>query len=68
MGGFAFLGEGEIKQRPALIRLSFEAQSESKQAQWLWQQSAHFLDDDSDNYQVVRGISLMPIESQCLAK
>ncbi|MCW3172085.1 hypothetical protein [Shewanella subflava] len=68
VGGFAFLGEGEIKQRPALIRLSFEALSVGKQAQWLWQQSAHFLDDDSDNYQVVRGISLMPIESQCLAK
>jgi len=61
-GGFAFLGAGEIKQRPALIRLSFDAQSVDAQTQWLWQQSAHFLDDDSDHYQVVRGISLMPEE------
>lgn len=57
---FTFLGEGEIKQRPALIRLSFSATSVGAQTQWLWQQSAHFLDDDSDNYQVVRGVSLIP--------
>jgi hypothetical protein len=59
--GFTFLGKGEIKQRPALIRLSFDAQQANGKTHWLWQQSAHFLDDDSDSYQVVRGVSLMPI-------
>lgn len=57
-GSFTLLGKGEIKQRPALIRLSFDA---NNQGHWLWQQSAHFLDDDSDAYTVVRAIGLMPI-------
>ena len=60
--GFTFLGKGEIKQRPALIRLSFDEQQTNNKTHWLWQQSAHFLDDDSDSYQVVRGISLMAVD------
>ncbi|QIR16271.1 hypothetical protein HBH39_16410 [Shewanella aestuarii] len=63
-GSFTLLGKGEVKQRPALIRLSFEA---NEQNHWLWQQSAHFLDDDSDSYTVVRAIGLTPI-TQTLVK
>ncbi|UJF22442.1 hypothetical protein [Shewanella sp. OMA3-2] len=47
-----------------MIRLSFDALQANGSTQWLWQQSAHFLDDDSDSYQVIRGISLMPVDRQ----
>ncbi|GGQ03860.1 hypothetical protein [Shewanella litoralis] len=59
---FSFLGEGEINQRPALVQLQFDpikANIQQPQGGWQWQQSAHYLDDDSEQYQVVRAISLL---------
>ncbi|MDD8060897.1 MULTISPECIES: hypothetical protein [Shewanella] len=60
-GSFSFLGKGEINQRPALVQLQFDpltASVNQPQGGWLWQQSAHYLDDDSEQYQVVRALSL----------
>ncbi|GGP93585.1 hypothetical protein [Shewanella ulleungensis] len=61
-GSFSFLGEGEINQRPALVQLQFDpikASIEQPVAGWQWLQSAHYLDDDSEQYQVVRALSLL---------
>lgn len=65
---FTFLGKGQMNQRPALIRLRFEPKSSvgSKEGQassgsWLWRQSAHYLDDDSEQYQLIRAIELRPV-------
>lgn len=63
---FTFLGKGKLNQRPALIRLRFEPKSSVDQAggiteSWLWRQSAHYLDDDSEQYQLIRAIELSPI-------
>ncbi|GGP43895.1 hypothetical protein GCM10009409_08340 [Shewanella saliphila] len=60
-GSYSFLGKGEINQRPALVQLQFDplaASVNQPQGGWLWQQSAHYLDDDSEQYQVVRALSL----------
>ncbi|MCL1142863.1 hypothetical protein [Shewanella gaetbuli] len=59
--GFTFLGKGQIQQRPALVRLSFDPIDSADNKRWLWQQSAHYLDDDSDSYQVIRAIELNPL-------
>jgi hypothetical protein len=69
-GRYSFLGKGEINQRPALVQLQFDpiiddtdtdTDTSADQAilGWQWQQSAHYLDDDSEQYQVVRAISLL---------
>ncbi|MCL1066188.1 hypothetical protein L2735_05115 [Shewanella olleyana] len=69
---FTFLGKGKLNQRPALIRLSFEPKasvvavegssgSEQSLRTWLWRQSAHYLDDDSEQYQLIRAIELSPV-------
>ncbi|QDE33126.1 hypothetical protein FH971_01390 [Shewanella polaris] len=61
-GSYSFLGKGEINQRPALVQLQFDPITEGADALtqgWQWQQSAHYLDDDSENYQVIRAISLL---------
>jgi hypothetical protein len=65
-GRYSFLGKGEINQRPALVQLQFDpiiddTDTSADQATlgWQWQQSAHYLDDDSEQYQVVRAISLL---------
>ncbi|MGI2261105.1 hypothetical protein [Shewanella sp. GXUN23E] len=52
--GFSLLGEGEVTERPALIRLIFEPVPEG----WQWLQQVQFLDDDFTDYQVIRGIGL----------
>ncbi|WP_445774641.1 hypothetical protein [Shewanella sp.] len=60
---YSFLGKGEINQRPALVQLQFDpikATADKPQGGWQWQQSAHYLDDDSEQYQVVRALSLYP--------
>ncbi|GGB44945.1 hypothetical protein K8B83_00385 [Shewanella inventionis] len=62
-GSFSFLGKGEINQRPALVQLQFDpikATADKPKNGWQWQQSAHYLDDDSEQYQVVRALSLYP--------
>ncbi len=56
---YTFVGKGEVNQRPALIQLMFIKQG-TAQDSWLWQQSAHYLDDDSDSYKVIRTIELLP--------
>ena len=82
---YSLLGEGNLNQRPALIRLEFlpldtlsaeasiyssserkpQSDSESKSMpRWLWRQSAHYLDDDSQQYQLIRGIELAPVVTQ----
>ncbi|AZG75004.1 hypothetical protein [Shewanella livingstonensis] len=61
-GSYSFLGKGEINQRPALVQLQFDPvtrNDDSIAEEWQWQQSAHYLDDDSDQYQVIRAISLL---------
>ncbi|WP_299571421.1 hypothetical protein [uncultured Shewanella sp.] len=69
---FTFLGKGHLNQRPALIRLRFEPKASTTAVQsanktengsvtWLWRQSAHYLDDDSEQYQLIRAIELSPI-------
>ena len=60
-GSYSLLGKGEINQRPALVQLAFEPIMLNKRfSGWQWQQSAHYLDDDSSQYQVVRAIDLLP--------
>lgn len=67
---FTFLGKGQLNQRPALIRLSFEPLSSTTSApidngnndSWLWRQSAHYLDDDSQQYQLIRAIELTTVQ------
>ncbi|MCF1427895.1 MAG: hypothetical protein LPD71_01010 [Shewanella sp.] len=51
---FSLLGQGEVAERPALIRLIFE----SVPGGWQWLQQVQFLDNDFTDYQVVRGIEL----------
>lgn len=51
---YTLLGEGQRLSRPALIQLRFDRQATG----WLWRQSVMYLDDDSDQYQLFRGISL----------
>jgi len=61
-GSYSFLGKGEINQRPALVQLQFDpviGDAEPTIKGWQWQQNAHYLDDDSDQYQVIRAISLL---------
>ncbi|MBB1360860.1 hypothetical protein H5125_01650 [Shewanella sp. SR44-4] len=61
-GSYSFLGKGEINQRPALVQLQFDpmmSDTKPSTARWQWQQSAHYLDDDSEQYQVIRAISLL---------
>ena len=60
-GSYSFLGKGEINQRPALVQLQFDplVSEDSSTIGWQWQQSAHYLDDDSEQYKVIRAISLL---------
>ncbi|MGX9462738.1 hypothetical protein ACWXWU_16115 [Shewanella sp. A14] len=61
-GSYSFLGKGDVNQRPALVQLQFDpinAKTGPATVGWQWQQSAHYLDDDSEQYHVVRAISLL---------
>jgi len=63
-GSYSFLGKGEINQRPALVQLQFDpiladADADASTGGWQWQQSAYYLDDDSEEYQVVRAINML---------
>ncbi|WP_394202517.1 hypothetical protein [Shewanella waksmanii] len=53
-GNYTLLGEGQRLSRPALIQLRFD----KHQHGWLWRQSVMYLDDDSDQYQLFRGIDM----------
>lgn len=54
---YTLLGKGSLRQRPALIRLTFERQKLG----WLWLQHLFYLDDDSDQYLLYRGIEMNPL-------
>lgn len=54
--GFSLLGQGQVTERPAMVRLVFDAQDSG----WRWLQQVQFLDDDYADYQVLRGIELQP--------
>lgn len=54
--GYSFLADGEVYERPALIKFVFN----KTESGWQWLQQVQFLDDDITDYQVIRTIEMEP--------